>query len=370
MGRGQGPQGGAGNQGGALSSKSSKPRKPRDGKNSLKKKVVEESEHAESAEPPAYTVIAPNPQQRAEMMRSQRKWALAEHRLAVRAAAASHRPVNGTSPDGEVLGSTLEHEDKCLPLEAHDLRQARMQHLASLHATVPATGSAKERVEKAQLTRRESCDRVLAHASEQRRVAAAEAVVEIPILRRIREAESTTVSDEDAQECADLCLGMLASRVDKQELECALKTLCTILENAYMKEDVKYRRLKASNDKLWIALLKHPEMIALLELTGFRPQRDTAQQELDRQADLDRLQVQIQEQLDGTAWHGEIESLLSRLEALHASQSTSEQRDGRIESDERDVVFVHSSAERTTSLRVALHAAKAWISEQNGAILQ
>merc|ERR1719387_25948 len=67
---------------------------------------------------PVYTVVRPSPQQRAELLRSQRQDEKALEHLAVRKERAARQPVNGTSSSGEVLGGQA-------VLEPEDLRQVR-----------------------------------------------------------------------------------------------------------------------------------------------------------------------------------------------------------------------------------------------------
>mmetsp|Transcript_25315 Transcript_25315/g.72179 ORF Transcript_25315/g.72179 Transcript_25315/m.72179 type:complete len:375 (-) Transcript_25315:123-1247(-) len=362
MGRGQGPQGGAGNQGGSLSSKSSnkssKPKKPREAKGTAKKKVVE-GEHAEEEEPEAataYTVIRPSSDKRASLMRSQRNGEALLDQKAARAAAAGRRPVSGTAPTGEVLGG----EGAEVAMDPEDLREARLQHLERQQAERRAAErSAKDAAaavqqEASAVARREDEVKAPLVVPPEERQAAARAVAELPMTRRRHEtsasggASSDSVSTEEIAEQTVMLLDMLAERLEKEQVEGSVKLLRTVLGNA-MKDDPKYRQLKALNDKLWAALLQHPELCAVLEVAGFQL------------SEADRIRADLQEHLDGGSPpnQSKVKWLMSRLEALQASPSTTLVL--RNIDLERIATFVHDgSSEGSEALAAVLEATSGW----------
>merc|ERR1712032_51973 len=81
-------------------------------------------------------------------------------------------------------------------------------------------------------------------------------------------------------------LDMLKERIGQLDALASVKLLCTVLENT-TKEDPKYRQLKARNDKLWVALLQHPELCGLLKVAGFEKQRG-----MEGQSETERIHAQ------------------------------------------------------------------------------
>lgn len=368
MGRGQGPQGGAGKQGGALSSKSSKPRKPRSVGSTSFKKATADNLPAEESElvAPAYIVVPPQPQQRAELMRTRRNGEVVQEQMAAKAAAAARVLVNGTAPTGSVLGGDS-------VLDPEDVRQARLQHLAKQQKERRAEQVATERGTKDTrcVAKQQEQSHVFSISSEQEHQAASRAVAELPIVRRRRDghtgigaADGTDGEGEFGTHVAVL-LDMLAERLRHEEDECSIKLLCTVLGNG-TKDDPKYRRLRASNDKLWLAILQHPELCALIEAAGFEQHSTEGLDGLDRCAEMEQIQVQLQDQLEGVEPPAQttVESLLSHLEELQAARPSPELATVRSrlpgEAVERDVTFVHAGGEALLDLAAVLEATLGW----------
>merc|ERR1711920_730804 len=88
------------------------------------------------------------------------------------------------------------------------------------------------------------------------------------------------------------------------------------------KDDPKYRRLKASNNKLWAGLLQHPELCMVLEASGF----GKGTEEKYRHMELGHLESRIQELLESreTMDEAHIEVLLHRMEELKNSPFSSD----------------------------------------------
>eukprot|EP00961_Rhodomonas_salina_P275429 3721214-Rhodomonas_salina.1 len=111
------------------------------------------------------------------------------------------------------------------------------------------------------------------------------------------------------------------------------------------KADAKYRLLKAGNEKLWLALLQHPEAVAVLVAAGFQPQRQHLAQQQEQQhhhqehhqhqqqptirseadaealmrwgAERDRVRIQLEQELSSdTPDPAKIEALMARVEQL------------------------------------------------------
>mmetsp|Transcript_29308 Transcript_29308/g.39610 ORF Transcript_29308/g.39610 Transcript_29308/m.39610 type:complete len:373 (-) Transcript_29308:122-1240(-) len=357
MGRAQGPQGGAGNQGGALSSKSAKPRKVKDVMHTRKIKVSKESQPDDEPEPsPAFTVVRPSAQQRSDLMRAHRSGKAVLAQLRARAHAAA-RQWDGTSPDGEQLGGTS-------AMEPDELRQARLQHLSrqeeekrpkpvgkKIAVTTPDSSTNAERKD----------DKSATLLSPEERQAATDAVAELPRLRRCLDARAEahadgTVDSEERWEVRErvvLLLEMLAGHLERDAMYNSLKLLGTVLENA-TKDDPKYRRLKARNEKLWVALLQHAEICALLEVAGFDPQFGV--EENDRKAEIDMIQAQLHEILDGGQPEGQttVDLLLQRIERLELAAPPGD------EVTERDATFVHHGGEALCELSDVLKATSGW----------
>lgn len=344
MGRGSGPQGGAGNQGGALSSKSSKPRKAKHVVNTSKKAAVEESQpETESESSPAYSVLRPPSQQRGELMRAQRKDKALATQLAVRAAAAAaaaRQPVNGTTASGSVLGGSSASAPE-------DLRQARLQHLEQQH-------DQRSMVQQTAVATQQGISHGYPNSiSIPEREALALSIDELP--------------DLELRDYVAVLLDMFEERVGQSdEIENSVNVLCTVLENAATKMDLKYRRLKAQNDKLWFAVLQHPELCAVIVAVGFVLQPDAQARAIDQQVEVERIRGQLHAQLDSSVTPDQtlVESLLARLEQLETATSSAEvpavhaieKRPGT-----RNVTYLHSGVEDVSNLVVARESASDWL---------
>lgn len=220
----------------------------------------------------AHTIIAPRAEQRSRIVAAQRRGTRAEEdlaeRQAQRAAAARSQPVLGTAPTGEVLGGES-------PLPE---RTARLQYLAKQQAARRAAQREKQLTLKAQrdaphVAKQERARQQFQLQQERERHAAARAVSDLPLLRQRREllfgrdgrrgAEvidaADTAGQAEVKDHVHLLLDMLADRLrggGGDDVVCCQRTLCKVLENALTKGEVKYRRLKARNERLWTTLLQ------------------------------------------------------------------------------------------------------------------
>merc|ERR1712039_256904 len=86
----------------------------------------------------------------------------------------------------------------------------------------------------------------------------------------------------------DVLLTTLHARLGLEEASGGRTLVLTVLRNVG-REDPKFRRLKASNDKLWRGLLQHPELCMVIEAAGF--QRSSPDQE--RSLDISQLQLEL-----------------------------------------------------------------------------
>mmetsp|Transcript_135177 Transcript_135177/g.233614 ORF Transcript_135177/g.233614 Transcript_135177/m.233614 type:complete len:410 (+) Transcript_135177:89-1318(+) len=327
MGRGSAPQGGAGNYGG---SKSAKPRKPRNVTNSFKVKSAATEQPEEEESTPAFTVTRPSRERRANLLRAHRKDEAAAAQLAARAAAIARRPVNGTSPGGEVLGGDTVPD---LAPSVESLREARLQHLAKQQgenhpgqASSQIIGSASASSSSAIV-----CESSPVLLSEDDRLRALEALLRQPNVHSWQQRRAVTngVEDESDADIRDdelhvlvvFLLDTLSDRVGPVDAMNGVRLLQTVLGNV-TKGDPKYRRLKASNNKLWAGLLQHPELCMVLEAGGF----GKGTEEEYRHMELGHLESRIQELLESreTIDEAQIEVLLHRMEELKKTPISSD----------------------------------------------
>lgn len=284
----------------------------------------------------AHTVISPLITRRNKAVAAQRNGERveAEHaaRVSARAAAVRSKPVDGTGKRGVVLGGGGEGRPE---------RQVRLQYIAKQQAESRVAQREKQLRAKAQrdapyVKKQEIAERRYANAQERERQSAVRAVGELPMVRQRREerlsggqasgrtAAATGPWDGSvaaAGEQVVLLLDMLAERLQggiggggAVDMMRSYKLLCTVLQNASTKGEAepKYRRLKARNDKVWAALLQHPEVVAVLESAGFTPGAATPPERRidptvggdDLAGEMERLHQQLAEQLDGgeTIW--------------------------------------------------------------------
>eukprot|EP00927_Polykrikos_kofoidii_P060041 TRINITY_DN55114_c0_g1_i1.p1 TRINITY_DN55114_c0_g1~~TRINITY_DN55114_c0_g1_i1.p1 ORF type:complete len:356 (+),score=59.82 TRINITY_DN55114_c0_g1_i1:114-1181(+) len=355
MGRGSGPQGGAGNQGGALSSKSAKPRKPRATTSSSKKKkktIAESHSESEDEAPPSYTVVRPDPQQRAELLNAGRR---EERMLEARRAALARRPIDGTEPVGAIIGGEV-------AIDAEDMRNARLQRLAKQNAkpvALPKQSVSLEAAKPQSDTPHDSNAGASSQMPELERLAAAQAVASLPPLSGVFDASADVERVAKLRPRVDVLLELLVDRLGQNSLERSMKVLRTILENARTKDDPKYHCLKARNDKLWLTVLQHPELCALLEVAGFRRQHVAEdEREKQHQVELEIVQAQLHDQLEAaeTPNQAAVESLLCRLEALRLSPVPLAPQD-----NVRNFTFMYRGGESLRELVIVLEATSAWI---------
>lgn len=375
MGRGSAPQGGAGNYGG---SKSAKPRKPRNVSHGFKMKngTTQQPEEATDDTTPAFTVTRPSRERRAELLRDQRREKAALAELAAKAAALSRRPVNGTSPGGEVLGGQALDSGYALDSEgalyskpsAESLREARLQHLAKQHSESRTAQASSHMDSKGS----SSSSSMMVAASipvllpEQERREALEALLKQPIVESWHQSRAIThgaeeesdadISDDELHVLVAFLLDTLVDRLGSVDAAKGVRLLQTVLANV-TKDDPKYRRLRASNDKLWAGMLQHPEFCMMLEAAGF--QRSTEEQ--DRCVELEQLEASVQELLASEKIdEAKVEVLLHRMEEVKSTPC------GDLESESdnlvgRSTTFLHPAAEiLLEDLGVVLEAVAEW----------
>lgn len=144
--------------------------------------------------------------------------------------------------------------------------------------------------------------------------------------------------DDDEESTAVMVSALLDFLVQRhqsaEEMEALAgchRLLCLVLRNAATKEAPKYRRLDAAKSRLYLSLLQHPELVAVLRLAGFviqkkRPEAtaaavDTAAMRRGEERDL--LLVALARQLDQTVQdRASVALLVQQLEQL-SSGSTS-----------------------------------------------
>lgn len=370
MGRGSAPQGGPGNYGG---SKSAKPRKPRDVTHSLKAKrgPVEQPEEAMTDSTPAFTVTSPDPQRRAELLRAQKREKRVAAKLAAKAAALSRQPVNGTSCGGEVLGGS----DLLVSVDSTNslLREARLQHLAKLQDDSCASPS----LQSSNMATSRPSTATVTHLgpvilSEKERLQAVEALLSQPIVESWQQRGSITdeshddsdadINEDELHVLVVFLIDTLADSLAPADLAQRLCLLQTVLGNV-AKEDPKYRKLRAGNDKLWTSLLQHPEFCMILESAGF--QRSAEEQ--DRYVELGELELEVQELLTSNEQVDEarIDAMLHRMEELkqHPMSPVSSREAASRSTDliGRNATFRHPANEALLGdLAVVLEAVAEW----------
>ena len=105
-------------------------------------------------------------------------------------------------------------------------------------------------------------------------------------------------------------LDALSARLGGGEAASCCRTLQKVLGTALAKEEPKYRRLRARNERLWALLLRHPEIMLLLQAAGFEETSST-------ESEAEEVQAALAAQLDSAQPdQAVVESLVSRMEAL------------------------------------------------------
>ena len=300
------PQGGAGKCGGNLMSSgnskkkmSSKPRVSSSKTSHTTGKVMVPSE------PLGFEVFRPDKEKRAQVMRAQRAALEAERRRTAPQGRGKHVAKGG----GQKLGSG----DATTGGDVADLRMARLlcfeqqQHASSAESAGPPSASSSEAPGSA------------SGFSDLATVAYAYA----------RRCAYEELHDDEMSAEVLLLLDLAAERLSHEAMEQSHKVLCTVLRNVISKGgpegDCKYRTLRESNDKLWVTLLSHPEMVAVLGAAGFeqqatehpapRSREPATSNEPSTQADAGLQQQMLQLALEEQLEH-EAESLVCRLQEL------------------------------------------------------
>ena len=340
------PQGGPGNCGGNLNGSGGSKRKmglaKRRAGGAVKSKAAAVPLAAEEGAGggPAFTVHAPAPEQRAELVRGAREELL---RCAQRRAA----PVDGTAPGGEALGGAASGCDRDKAREARLLlleRTPRPARSGGAGASGQCAGAARSPPAPGCAADGDTDTRAAA--------AAAAAVLQLHATQRTRR-----VREEGGEaDVVETLHSLLAERLRGRHAE-SIATIKRILSNAATKGtvDAKYLTLRAANEKVWHLVLRHPELVAILKLAGFehRSGAEVAQQQLEL------LQVRLQEQLDSglhpNGAQGHVDSLVTQIEQLTFGASRHAPTDVDRESE-----FVHratcSALDDLATVLTALHA--------------
>lgn len=375
MGYGKSSKGGGGSMTAGSSSKKMKGNKPK----AMKPRKVKGEPDGESggnggagSAGPAFTRIEPPSDRRAELIAAQRASRRAEHARKEELARNYKLHVTGTGTGGNVLGAGKLHDDDCdddssagiggvgcgtgagAGASAGHAAAGRAAFLEQLEADAKAhrRGKAVAKAERAGIVVSSTPDanakaNLIPHA-------AGGGVGTVPgvfVPSAEREAAASAVVAAHDENGANVVanvfsfLDILAARlhectegnegaavVDSHAL------LCTVLRNAATKANPKYRRLKASNAKLWAGLLQHPETAAVLIAAGFVPlpadlQGDVAggssgapasgpdaarQGRAQAAMERDRVQVALERELNNAAAYNPVvvESLMAKVEAL------------------------------------------------------
>lgn len=354
------PQGGPGNCGGNLN-----------GSGGSKKKMSSKKQnhkvwHSESkkgqkpypllGEPRCYNVHAPEPEQRAAVLR-------AHQELDARRLLASTRPVEGTVSGGEMLGGST--DSSC------DAREARLRYFQvqqkELHDATRRSNTLKPA-------------KGHVYSEEQALEAARRAVSELPLVKTVRtraaasDCNAVTSDASGSEECVGTIrhlLDRVAERVGStQSMGRIHKVMSKVLTNAGSKgkDDAKYLRLKSSNDALWNALLQHPECVAVLELGGFAvvTAEPVAGAEDAGRAEIARLQIALQEELEGTGQLPNpvtVEALMQRLEDLAVAAAPAPAQTSNLEAHQgcgRGFDLLHPGVEAAAELFLAAQAVIGW----------
>ena len=264
------PQGGSGKQGGNLmssgNSKKKMSSKPRYIKAPKSKGGIGGNDGGalDLASSVGHTLIPPNPERRAEVMRAQRAVLQAQ---AERSKLAARR--KGATRGGHVLGSSSDAAGAAGGESSSlDVRAARLLFLERQQQ--------QQQQSKATAASAGATSKPTAATS----AAAASAAEEATRAGHVRRLEFERVrGDDDMSSEVLLLLDLADERLqDRTAMEHARTTLCTVLRNAATKGivpggDSKYLTLRAGNDKLWGGLLCHPEMVAVLCAAGFEPRQ-------------------------------------------------------------------------------------------------
>mmetsp|Transcript_37362 Transcript_37362/g.45054 ORF Transcript_37362/g.45054 Transcript_37362/m.45054 type:complete len:360 (-) Transcript_37362:379-1458(-) len=248
--------GGSGNSGGGKKKGRQKQPKPREFK-------VKPPTSAAAASPPpplpAFTVIAPDPEERARLLAARKR----EERNANARKEALYVPVNGTSKThGRTLGTGADADVDT----ADDDRATTIP----LPQTPTSTTDREKRLAflALQETNAENLRLEQKKAEKLRRDA--------PFVEPIRASQQN--------------LERLAERLSSEELEDVRRLLGVVLNNA-TKSDPKYRLLKASNDNLWRRLLRYPEIVTIFEAGGFQRENNVANK---RAAKVEALRIELE----------------------------------------------------------------------------
>ena len=312
------------------------------------RRAVRAAPAPEPAPQGAHTVIQPRPERRAKLVAAQRRAAKAESALEERRATRLDAvKVQGTGSAGAVVGGASE-----LPA-----RQARLVHQAKQQQQKRAAQAAKQEAAQAERdapirAKQEKAAKRFAAREERERSSAARAAADLPAVRLQRQQllGDATAASPAVTGVAEV-LDALSARLGGGEAASCCRTLQKVLGTALAKEEPKYRRLRARNERLWALLLRHPEMTLLLQAAGFEETSST-------ESEAEEVQAALAAQLDSAQPdQAVVESLVSRMEALVPGAGEQAAEEGRT------AEFVHPGGAALAALAAVLEAVGAWAVE-------
>ena len=266
--------GGSGSAGGGKKKQGGKKQKPRTFK--VKEKATQRGEIAASYAPPpapAFTVQAPKPEHRARLLAG--RWR--EEQL-VTAARRKCNPVNGTTPNGRVLGSSsgsavvadeiISEQKQPQQQQTPTNREARQSFLAAQEAKIEAERCRREETKNAK-----------------RRATELQFSPQIALAKQQWDALASRLPLDNNGNEQETQLGEIR------------RLLEIVLRNAATKSDPKYKRLNASkNHNLWTRLLRFEEVVAILEEGAGFERREAATNEVELERG--RIHLKLAQALD------------------------------------------------------------------------
>ena len=312
------------------------------------RRAVRAAPAPEPAPQGAHTVIQPRPERRAKLVAAQRRAAKAESALEERRATRLDAvKVQGTGSAGAVVGGASE-----LPA-----RQARLVHQAKQQQQKRAAQAAKQEAAQAERdapirAKQEKAAKRFAAREKRERSSAARAAADLSAVRLQRQQllGDATAASQAVTGVAEV-LDALSARLGGEEAASCCRTLQKVLDTALTKEEPKYRRLRARNERLWALLLRHPEMLLLLQAAGFEEASSVG-------SEAEEVQAALAAQLDSAQPDQTVvESLVSRMEALVPGADEQAAGEGRT------AEFVHPGGAALAALAAVLEAVGAWAVE-------
>jgi len=343
------PQGGSGNQGGNLFSSGSSKKKM--SQRTSKQTTTRRTKMAagaggageeEAGAGPAYSIHAPHPEMRADLLRAQLDEDVKRRSL-----------LTFGAPGGVALGGagTLNGSEE-------EARLARVQYLERQNNALPRHRLFVDPVPRFPYA-----------ASTQQRhlIQTQQAALDVAALPAVRHRRSSArqghenggdaassrrqpvaeESQEQQAQVVEVLLSMLAQRLGNELVHRTHELLLKVLTNATVKgeADPKYMRLKGSNATIFTHLMMHPEVVAVLELGCFDI---VASETVNVELELGQAQVGLKQILETASCPDPtiVEGMMAKLEQLTIAAS----RPRTVEAAEvsRDTDMIHSG--RTASM--------------------